>query len=170
MPKAVNTFIKSKLNKDLDARLVPNGEYRDAVNVQVSRSEGDSVGSLENVLGNIEIKDFGNSDLTCIGYFANEATGMIYVFLTDYTDPSPNTQRSYSSTAENYIYSYDITNDTSVLLVQGAFLNFSKTNPIFGINLLEDLLFFTDNRNQPRKININLANPSALASPTYYTN
>jgi hypothetical protein len=170
MAKVTNTFIKSKLNKDLDARLVPNGEYRDAVNVQVSRSEGDSVGSLQNVLGNIEIKDFGNSDLTCIGYFANEATGMIYVFLTDYTDPSPNTQRSYSSTAENYIYSYDITNDTSVLLVQGAFLNFSKTNPIFGINLLEDLLFFTDNRNQPRKININLANPSALASPTYYTN
>lgn len=170
MAKVTNTFIKSKLNKDLDARLVPNGEYRDAVNVQVSRSEGDSVGSLENVLGNIEIKDFGNSDLTCIGYFANEATGMIYVFLTDYTDPTPNTQRSYSTTAENYIYSYNITNDTSVLLVQGAFLNFSKTNPIFGINLLEDLLFWTDNRNQPRKININLANPSALASPTYYTN
>ena len=170
MAKVTNTFIKSKLNKDLDARLVPNGEYRDAVNVQVSRSEGDSVGSLENVLGNIEIKDFGNSDLTCIGYFANEATGIIYVFMTDYTDVSPNTQRSYSSTAENYIYSYDTTSDTSVLLVQGAFLNFSKTNPIFGINLLEDLLFWTDNRNQPRKININLANPNALASPTYYTN
>ncbi len=170
MAKVTNTFIKSKLNKDLDARLIPNGEYRDAVNVQVSRSEGDSVGSLENVLGNIEIKDFGNSDLTCIGYFADEATGMIYVFLTDYTDPAPNTQRSYSTTAENYIYSYNTTNDTSVLLVQGAFLNFSKTNPIFGINLLEEFLFWTDNRNQPRKININLANPSAFASPIYYTN
>ena len=48
----LNTFIKSKLNKDLDARIVPNGEYRDAVNVQVSRSESSSVGSLENVLGN----------------------------------------------------------------------------------------------------------------------
>jgi len=170
MPKVTNTFIKSKLNKDLDARLIPNGEYRDALNVQISRSESDSVGSLENVLGNKLIKDFGNTDLTCIGYFANESTGMIYVFLTDYTDPSPNTQRSYLSTAENYIYSYDITDNTSILLVQGAFLNFSKTNPIFGINLLEDLLFFTDNRNQPRKININLANPNNLASPTYYTN
>ena len=52
MAKVTNTFIKSKLNKDLDARLVPNGEYRDAVNVQVSRSESSSVGSLENVLGN----------------------------------------------------------------------------------------------------------------------
>ena len=43
MPKVTNTFLKSKLNKDLDARLIPNGEYRDAVNVQVSRSESDSV-------------------------------------------------------------------------------------------------------------------------------
>ena len=170
MAKVTNTFIKSKLNKDLDARLIPNGEYRDAVNVQVSRSEGDSVGSLENVLGNIEIKDFGNSDLTCIGYFADEASGMIYVFLTDYTDSAPTTQRSYSSTAENYIYSYNTTNDTSVLLVQGAFLNFSKTNQIFGINLLEEFLFWTDNRNQPRKININRANPNGLATPDYYTN
>ena len=89
MPKVTNTFIKSKLNKDLDARLIPNGEYRDAVNVQVSRSESDSVGSLENVLGNKLIKDFGNTDLTCIGYFANESTGMIYVFLTDYIVPAP---------------------------------------------------------------------------------
>ena len=40
MPKIVNTFLKSKMNKDLDARLIPNGEYRDAQNLQISRSEG----------------------------------------------------------------------------------------------------------------------------------
>ena len=37
MAKAINTFLKSKMNKDLDARLIPNGEYRDAYNIQVSR-------------------------------------------------------------------------------------------------------------------------------------
>jgi len=36
--------------------------------------------------------------------------------------------------------------------VQGAFLNFSTVSPIFGVNALEDLLFWTDNRNQPRKL------------------
>ena len=35
------------------------------------------------------------------------------------------------------------------------FLNFSKTHPIEGINIIENLLFWTDNRNQPRKVNIN---------------
>jgi hypothetical protein len=40
------------MNKDLDARLVPNGEYRDAQNINVNKSEGSDVGALENVLGN----------------------------------------------------------------------------------------------------------------------
>ena len=53
MAQARNNFVRSKMNKDLDARLVPGGEYRDAQNVQVSKSEGGAnVGSLENVLGN----------------------------------------------------------------------------------------------------------------------
>ena len=56
MPEIKNTFIKSKMNKDLDDRLLSNGEYRDALNVNISRSEGDDVGALENVLGN---KDLG---------------------------------------------------------------------------------------------------------------
>ena len=60
MPEIKNTFIKSKMNKDLDSRLVPNGEYRDAQNVSVSRSEGSDVGSLENILGNSALTDLKN--------------------------------------------------------------------------------------------------------------
>jgi hypothetical protein len=44
MPEVKNTFLKSKMNKDLDARILPNGEYRDAQNVNVSKSEGEDVG------------------------------------------------------------------------------------------------------------------------------
>ena len=168
MPKITNTFLKSKLNKDLDARLIPNGEYRDAVNVQVSRSEGDSVGSLENVLGNHNDIDFPTGT-KCIGHKADEASGMVYLFFTDYTDSS-SSNRSYSINALNYIYEYNVLNNTKLLLVQGAFLNLSTTNPIYGINVIEDLLFWTDNRNQPRKINITLARPTlASGVPSYYT-
>ena len=52
MAKVQNTFLKSKMNKDLDARLLPDGEYRDARNAQISKSEGSDVGALENILGN----------------------------------------------------------------------------------------------------------------------
>mgnify|MGYP000716404899 CR=1 FL=1 len=58
MAEVKNAFIKSKMNKDLDARLLPSGEYRNAINAQVSRSEGADVGALENVLGNYSIQTF----------------------------------------------------------------------------------------------------------------
>ena len=53
MAEVKNAFIKSKMNKDLDSRLLPSGEYRDGRNIQVSKSEGEDVGALENAVGNL---------------------------------------------------------------------------------------------------------------------
>ena len=180
MAEVKNAFIKSKMNKDLDARLIPQGEYRDAVNIQVSKSEGDDVGALENVLGNVSRADFeldsGVSNLTCIGYFVNEFDNNVYLFFTDYTDPYNTPVPTYNPNAKNFIYQCNLasnpnptTQATITKLVEGAFLNFSTNRPIIGVNVLEDFLFFTDNRNQPRKINVNFANPNNLTTPTYYT-
>ena len=175
MAKALNTFLKSKMNKDLDARIIPSGEYRNAVNVQINKSEGDSVGSVENVLGNNKVFDFetatGTANLKCIGYFANDQINTVYVFLTNYpfVGSTYSEEYPYSETAKNYIFSCNVQNNTLTLLVEGAFLNFCTTNPIYGVNILESLLFWTDNRNQPRKINVDLANPSRVTNPTYYT-
>ena len=55
MAKVQNTFIKSKMNKDLDDRILSKGEYRNAQNVNVSKSEGSDVGAMENVLGNVKL-------------------------------------------------------------------------------------------------------------------
>ena len=52
MPEIKNQFTGGKMNKDLDERLVPDGEYRDAMNIQVSTSEGSDVGAVQNILGN----------------------------------------------------------------------------------------------------------------------
>jgi len=172
MAKAINTFLRSKMNKDLDARLIPNGEYRNAVNVQISKSEGDGVGTVENVLGNTLIFDFesitGVSNLYCIGYLSDDVSNTAFVFLTD------NTTNAYKPTgigSNHFIFACNPTAKDPILLVTGPFLNLSQLNPIYGINLLEGLLFWTDNRNQPRKININLANPQGeINTATYYTN
>ena len=43
MPEIKNQFTGGKMNKDLDERLVPKGEYRDAMNIQVSTSEDSEV-------------------------------------------------------------------------------------------------------------------------------
>ena len=37
MAEVKNAFIKSKMNLDLDARLLPKGEYREGNNIQVSK-------------------------------------------------------------------------------------------------------------------------------------
>ncbi len=58
MAKITNAFIKSKMNKDLDDRLLPQGEYRDAQNIQISQSENSDVGTVQNVLGNVQVFSF----------------------------------------------------------------------------------------------------------------
>ena len=57
MPEIKNQFTKGKMNKDLDERLVPKGEYRDAMNIQVSTSEDSEVGTVQNLLGNLAVVD-----------------------------------------------------------------------------------------------------------------
>ena len=169
MAEVKNAFIKSKMNQDLDDRLLPSGEYREGINIQVSKSEGADVGALQNVLGNKKTVDFraitGVNDLVIIGQFTDATNNIIYVFLTNYTDPNPAFQPIYSSSAKNFIYSYNVLNGDIFKLIEGSFLNFSTTNVVHGVNTLENLLFWTDNRNQPRKINIT----SATQSPGYYT-
>ena len=46
MAEIKNSFLRSKMNKDLDDRLIPNGEYRDARNVSIGKSESADVLSL----------------------------------------------------------------------------------------------------------------------------
>jgi hypothetical protein len=173
MAEIRNTFVKSKMNKDLDDRLLSKGEYRNAENVQISRSEGEDVGALENVLGNNLITNWSlNSvaNLEIIGYTVDQTNDRAFFIATNYTDVSDNELDNPAPYgASCYILMFDNkaidVADKYKILVEGRFLNFSKTHPVFGIDLIEDLLFWTDNRNQPRKINVT----KAIADSTYYT-
>jgi len=153
--------------------LLPNNEYRTARNISVSQSEGEGVGSLETVLGNVLLEEFLETECNAkiIGHYCDENQGNIYVFLTDYIDSSPT---RLSNPAPNHatcqIWVKNINTLQKTKLVEGRFLNFSLNSLITGVNIIEDLLFWTDNRNQPRKINVKQANPSQSSTPTYYTN
>ena len=90
MPQIVNTFLKSKMNKDLDSRLIPNGEYRDANNLQLSRSQGSEVGEFENVLGNEQLaylytgRNAFEYTGKIIGQFTDETNNILYVYSAGY--------------------------------------------------------------------------------------
>ena len=48
-------FGAAKMNKDADERIVPNGEYRDALNIEINTSEDSNVGAMQTLLGNKKI-------------------------------------------------------------------------------------------------------------------
>ena len=55
MPELKHTFTGGKMEKDLDERIVPNGQYREALNISVATSEDSNVGAAQNILGNIKV-------------------------------------------------------------------------------------------------------------------
>ncbi len=160
--KFKHTFTKSKMNQDLDARLLSADEYREGVNISVSRAEADDVGALENILGNSLISSLNNIQSEylsqVIGWFFNQDTNKVYIFDTNFQDNSIDQLSEFA--AVGTIHRILLVNlDTQVLstITQGRFLNFSWNSRINDIVILEDLMFWTDNRNQPRMINVNTA-------------
>jgi len=85
MPEIKHNFTGGKMNKDLDERIVPNGEYRDAMNIQVSTSEGSDVGTVQNILGNslVSGQGFIPSTASCVGSIADEKNDKLYYFVVD---------------------------------------------------------------------------------------
>ena len=98
MPEIKHQFTGGKMNKDLDERLVPNGEYRDAMNIQVSTSEGSDVGAVQNILGNSLIpgQEFIGGGAFCVGSIADEKNDKVYYFIDDSTEmiQDPNVEDS----------------------------------------------------------------------------
>ena len=92
MPKIKHNFVQGKMNKDLDERLVPNGQYKDALNIQVSTSEDSEIGTIQNILGNSLVpgQDFIHDNATCVGSIADEKNDKLYWFISNGTGPELN--------------------------------------------------------------------------------
>lgn len=162
MAEFIHTFTAGKMNKDLDVRLVPNGQYRDALNLNLANSDASDVGTLQNVPGNLQLRGkvgTGNTwtgsyidaltNPVCIGSYRDSINERIYWFIA--SDPNPSTGIRISAIAE-----YDqTTNVISPILVDtNDILNFTPNYLITGINIIDKFLFWTDDQTEPKKINI----------------
>ena len=67
MPEIKNTFTSGKMNKDLDERLVPKNEYRNALNIDIANSEDSDVGSAQNSYGNLVKSNTTIVGAKCVG-------------------------------------------------------------------------------------------------------
>ena len=166
MPEIKHTFTSGKMNKDFDERLVANGEYRDAMNIQVSTSEGSDVGTVQNILGNKKVGGQGEispeagvgpqasgnlipENPTCVGAVVDESNDTLYWFLAgDNKDVILQLKNQASSSANRKLI-------TTVLVdVNKNTLKFDSNKIITGINIVDGMLIWTDNINEPKKINI----------------
>lgn len=59
MAELKRQFVGGKMNKDVDERVLPSGEYRDALNIQVSTTDNGNAGSAHNLLGNALVTSLG---------------------------------------------------------------------------------------------------------------
>lgn len=241
-----HTFTSGRMNKDLDDRLIPNGEYTDALNVQVSSSEGSDVGAIENLLGNEQIQDLELTNAKTLGAYSYPLTDKMYWFVTsdgidgiyefdekskeitpividtkitskitteyvgimsnedghlvlmqkstkgnlsdvinaslpENLDEEVLIRNNFTLKIDSHNISVSVPKNTVLrniglnkYLVKnikysgkrfdnpsavfnytvGGILNFDKDHLITGVNIIDDLLFWTDNLNQPRRINI----------------
>ena len=152
--KIQKLFTSGKMNKDLDERLVPQGEYRDALNVKVGNSNSSDVGAIENALSNEQLSTIElGSNAQCIGAIADDRNKKIYWWV--------------KSDTGSYILEYNKTRDKTSYVIADTrptdtnVLKFSKSNLIHSANIVYDsdndnvFIYWTDGKNPPRSIEVN---------------
>jgi hypothetical protein len=168
MADLLRTFIAGRMNKDLDERLLPDGEYRDAVNVTIDTSEGSNIGAIQNAYGNALVTDVKlliesqgvtiTQPLITIGAVSYEPTNLLYWFVV--------------SDEFEGIFEYNQNTNVTVLILgcTDNQLGFNKNHLITGVNYVIDgqgggLLIWNDNLNPPRKINVNRCKAYSIDDP-----
>lgn len=171
MTKIKRDFIAGKMNKVVDERLLPDGQYVDAMNVRMGSTENSEIGVIENTKGNKALTSLLYIDGTplstkarTIGALDDSQNETIYWFVHDPQFLLPGSP----PTKLDLIVSYNVF--TGVLVYHvisindpynpgNTTLNFSPAYLITGVNKIGDLLFFTDDYNPPRFINVKRSYP-----------
>jgi len=173
MAKDTRTFTRGRMNKELDERLIPNGEYIDALNIRVGSTEEDDMGVVQSSLGNTQLTNIQvqgvslSNDALCIGALEDPANETLYWFVHD-----PAFTGSSNTSKLDLILSFNTNNSVTTYHVismddgggVNSTLNFNPTYLITGVNIVDNLLFFTDDYNPPRRINVtkSYGEPTAL--------
>ncbi|MCP4255594.1 MAG: hypothetical protein GY775_19745 [Candidatus Scalindua sp.] len=155
MPIVNTNFIAGRMNKSVDERLLPPGEYVDALNVRLGSTENTEIGAVENSRGNTQLTtlQYGGQNLssgaTCLGAFEDGQLETMYWFVHDESNPVA------QDGVVDMIVSYNTTtNQLRYHVITLGILNFDPEYLITGVDKIENLLFFTDGKNPPRRINV----------------
>ena len=151
------------------------GEYRDALNIRLGSTEGTTIGAVENTKGNDKITTLEyngtslSSNTVCIGAYEDGTTETMYWFVHDPTR-GVDMVVSYNTNIQALNYH----------LISTSVLNFDPKFLVTGVDLIDNFLFFTDDLNPPRFIDVNrqyatsfveadisVLRPAPITSPTF---
>ena len=148
MPEIKHAFNAGRMNKDLDERLVPQGEYIEANNVQIVAPEEGAIGVIRNIKGNTKIPSTVIPEANTIAHVVDYALNKIYWIV--------------QSSSLNAILAYDGNNDeiypilidtNDVLSLNGE----TETVTINGINIINSkYIAWSPSNSEPRIIDIDL--------------
>ena len=130
------------LNSDDEDRFLADGDYRYALNIRNSKTDKSSIGAIENTRGNTEIIFTLPTGLNkCIGSKYDSTNNRIVFFI-------------WNALSSHCIYELNIGTQVVTLLLQSSVFNFDRNYPILHCDIIDDLCYWTDEFNPPRKINI----------------
>jgi len=148
---AIDKLTPRYLNLDDDERLVQSVQMTDAFNVDISVADEEDAGVIKQAQGNREGRFRNASDeipagtnytVSSVSY---EAGGVVFYYV-------------WNSNDNHGIYMYDIAEHDYVKLYQSSSLAFEKNSHIQSevvkMGNGDILLYFTDDVNEPRKINV----------------
>lgn len=134
---------------DLDtvSELMPEGRDRYRLNVRAFSANKGNVGAIETVNGNTLVS------------FTLPAGGNFVIGAKEYTTKKKLYYFIYNNLGNHSILEFDSVLNAINYVISGSFLNFSMQFRITGINVIEldqdnHLLYWTDNNEEPKKINI----------------
>mgnify|MGYP003633584763 CR=1 FL=1 len=161
MAEVTNNFLKGVMNKDIDENLLPNGSYRDALNIEITHSEGDDAGNVRNKKGNtrvgVALNTLGNvtgrvtTTARTIGATTSDSDNLIYYLVTADTFDGVFEYNESMNTVNMILQS----NKASASAVSK--FNFNKDHYVTGMDYIDGFLYWTDNLNPPRRINVSRA-------------
>ena len=154
--KIKNIFSSGRMNKDFDERVVPKGEYTDALNIRVINSADGDAGAIQSTEGNTQLSQTGVTGTPrVIGCVPDESTEKIYWFVVN-------------SSGHSYVFEYDTQSNFQRTILEDTraastnVLSFDAQHKVYGnviynVTKKESILLFTDGKNSPKLVNIERA-------------
>jgi len=156
MPVSKKTFVGG-INQDDASFIVGENEYLGALNIRFATTENGEVGKITNIEGTVEKNQTQDSSGAIVTWNLPAGVNRTIGAIED-TKNRRLIWFNWNSFNFHAIYCYDADTDLIYTVLQqsntSTLLNFQEDKYIHSVSMIGDLLYWTDDYNEPKKINV----------------